>query len=165
LTNTSEDKIYVRIVNEGQPKNGLEQAIQKGLIVTVLYTDRDGFPIDVTELTQGTDFIAKVNIAKTGNLKGYQNMALTQIFPSGWEIINLRLMGREESESQLRYRDYRDDRVMTYFSLPSTQSVTYRIWLNAAYGGEYYLSGPKVEDMYDNRIESITEGKWVKVVK
>ena len=165
LTNTSEDKIYVRIVNEGQPKNGLEQAIQKGLSVTVLYTDRDGFPIDVTELKQGTDFIAKVNIAKTGNLRGYQNMALTQIFPSGWEIINLRLMGREESESQLRYRDYRDDRVMTYFSLPSTQSVTYRIWLNAAYGGEYYLSGPKVEDMYDNRIESITEGKWVKVVK
>jgi uncharacterized protein YfaS (alpha-2-macroglobulin family) len=164
LTNTSEDKIYVRIVNDGQPKIGLEQPIHKGLGVTVFYTDRDGIPIDVSELKQGTDFIARVNVSKSGNLRGYQNMALTQIFPSGWEIINLRLMGRTtNNESNYRYRDYRDDRVMTYFNLPGTQSVSYEIWLNAAYGGEYYLSGPKVEDMYDNRIESITEGKWVKV--
>jgi uncharacterized protein YfaS (alpha-2-macroglobulin family) len=165
MTNMGKNDLYIRVVNEGQPTVGYEEEVAKGLNVTVVYTDRNGIPIDVSELKQGTDFKARVNIAKVGNLRGYQNMALTQIFPSGWEIVNLRLMERNANESTYRYRDYRDDRVMTYFSLPGTKSVTYEVWLNASYAGKYYLSGAKVEDMYDNRIEVVKKGQWVEVKK
>ncbi len=164
FTNNSKDKLYVIIVNEGQPKAGSEKPILKGLSVNVRYTDRNGATIDVSKLKQGTDFKAIVEIDRIGGLNGYQNMALTQVFSSGWEIINLRLMDRtNESEDKYRYRDYRDDRVMTYFNLPYSRAVRYEIWLNASYAGKYYLPGPKVEDMYDNRIEAILKGEWIEV--
>ena len=54
---------------------------------------------------------------------------------------------------------------MTYFSIPYNSSVEYEVLLNAAYIGKYYLSGTKVEDMYDDRIEAVIKGQWVEVVK
>lgn len=71
------------------------------------------------------------------------------------------------------YQDVRDDRVMTYFDLPFNwsndknmkQSRTYRIQLNAAYAGRYFLPAVACEAMYDNRIRAISPGKWVEVMK
>ena len=65
----------------------------------------------------------------------------TQIFPSGWEILNTRMMDSDEAfkSSESDYRDIRDDRVNTYFSLPEDKEVTYYVMLNAAYAGKYYL--------------------------
>ena len=68
-------------------------------------------------------------------------MALSQVFPSGWEIINTSIQDVASGlkEDNYDYRDIRDDRVYTFFSLDQYQKKTFKIRLNAAYTGKYYL--------------------------
>jgi hypothetical protein len=41
--------------------------------------------------------VAQVVVKNPGHKGYYQNMALTQIFPSGWEKLNSRLTGAEDA--------------------------------------------------------------------
>ncbi len=135
--------------------------------MTVTYKNLNGDVIDPTKLEQGTDFMAEVTVKNPNPVQWYKDMALTQIFPSGWEIHNTRMDGFENVHAATNptYQDIRDDRVHTYFNLWSNTSATFRVLLNAAYQGEFYLSGPYCEAMYDNSISASDAGKWVKVVK
>ena len=92
-------------------------------------------------------------------------MALTQIFPSGWEILNTRMIGAEDAfaSSESDYRDIRDDRVYTYFSLYDDKEVTYYVMLNAAYVGKYYMPATYCEAMYNHTINALIKGQWVEV--
>jgi hypothetical protein len=94
-------------------------------------------------------------------------MALNQVFPSGWEIINYRITDQESFvvESPYDYRDVRDDRVFTFFALAAGQSVTYETMLHAAYTGQYYLPALQCGDMYDRKVSAVLKGQWVQVVK
>nr|WP_246859047.1 hypothetical protein [Chitinophaga sp. XS-30] len=133
----------------------------------VQYTSRNGQQLDPGQLKQGTDFVATVTLRNPGKRGYYEQMALSQVFPSGWEIINTRLMGNDSvmRSSPYTYQDIRDDRVYTYFNLEENRSVTYRVLLNAAYLGRYYLPATSCEAMYDNTIHAFAPGKWVEVVK
>jgi uncharacterized protein YfaS (alpha-2-macroglobulin family) len=119
-------------------------------------------------LEQGTDFIAEVTVHNPGT-KGmtYEEMALTQIFPSGWEILNTRMSNFTNLNNATRpeYQDIRDDRVYTYFDIKNGSRHVYRIHLNAAYEGRYYLPTVSCEAMYDNTINARVPGEWVEVVK
>jgi uncharacterized protein YfaS (alpha-2-macroglobulin family) len=98
------------------------------------------------------------------------DIALTQIFPSGWEIVNTRFTDfGSTTKSEARYTDIRDDRVNFYFDLYENQNAsdtkTFTVLLNAAYLGRYYLPGIQVEAMYDNDYLVRTKGNWVNVIK
>jgi len=166
FTNTSKNLLYVRVIRTGQPLNGDEQASANDLAIDVKYTDLAGLPIDVTRMEQGTDFLAEVSITHPGVRNRYDELALTQIFPSGWEIINSRL---EVSAGVLKgdvpeYQDFRDDRVYSYFDLYPRQSQKFIVKLNSTYLGKYYLPSVSCEAMYDNTINARTKGMWVEVV-
>ncbi|HVS94809.1 MAG TPA: MG2 domain-containing protein [Mucilaginibacter sp.] len=171
LRNNGQNKLYVRLIQKGQPSFGQEPDIANNsdlLQMRVGYFTLNGKPIDPTSLKQGTDFVAQVNIKNPGQRGDYQNLALTQIFPSGWEIINMRLMDNDNSfkdESPSDYRDIRDDRVNTFFSLAPDKEVTYYVLLNAAYAGKYYLPATYCQAMYNNSISALEKGRWVEVVK
>jgi uncharacterized protein YfaS (alpha-2-macroglobulin family) len=109
--------------------------------------------------------MAKVTLRHPGQRRYYREMALTQIFPSGWEIINSRMdEGTEVFEGDhYDYRDVRDDRVYTYFNLQRGRSKTFTVLLNATYLGKYYLPSFDCQAMYDNTIYSRTGGKWVTI--
>jgi uncharacterized protein YfaS (alpha-2-macroglobulin family) len=156
VTNNGNGILFARIILEG---NDLKMSIN--------YTTMKGDDIDVTKLEQGTDFIAEVKVTNPGLRGDYMQMALSQIFPSGWEIHNTRM---DEAESVVKsdyptYQDIRDDRVYTYFNIAPTKTSVYRIVLNAAYIGRYYLPTVYCEAMYDNTINSRKPGRWVEVVK
>jgi uncharacterized protein YfaS (alpha-2-macroglobulin family) len=108
-----------------------------------------------------------VTIQHPGIRGDYQEMALTQVFPSGWEIRNSRLEGTATAQqnSWFQYQDIRDDRVMTYFDLAARQQSTYRVFLNAAYIGRFYLPPTVCEAMYDHTVNARSPGRWVNVVK
>jgi alpha-2-macroglobulin len=173
VKNTSKQKLYSRIVMRGRPAGELP-AESSNISLGVRYTDLKGSAIDPAKLKQGTDFLAEVTVTRTGALRfDFNELALSQIFPSGWEILNTRMSGVGGSASDpMDYQDVRDDRVFTYFDLPFNwnndknlkQSRTYRIQLNAAYAGRYYLPGVACEAMYDNRIRAAAPGKWVEVL-
>ena len=166
ITNKGEGLLYVRLVRTGTPLAGNEIAAESGLDIEVEYRSMNGATIDPTQIDQGTDLVAFVTLKHPGIGDGYQNLALTQIFPSGWEIRNARLEGTEnmQRESPYTYRDIRDDRVMTYFDLYPGQEVKYRVLLNAAYIGRFYLPGAHCEAMYDRTVSAHNKGQWVNVV-
>lgn len=167
ITNTGKGLLYVRTVRTGTPMPGQESPANNGLAVDVRYQTMSGERIDPTTLEQGTDFQAVVTIQHPGIRGNYQELALTQVFPSGWEIRNSRLEGTESAQqnSWSEYQDIRDDRVMTYFDLAARQQATYRVFLNASYTGRYYLPPTLCEAMYDHTVNARSPGKWVSVVR
>jgi len=160
----------VRLIQRGQPSSGQDvQSVNNPdvLEMRIGYFTLTGHPVDPTKLKQGTDFVAQVNIKNPGKKGRYDNMALTQIFPSGWEIINTRMVDSTEAfrSSESDYRDIRDDRVNTHFSVAENKEVTYYVTLNAAYLGRYFLPATYCEAMYNHSINAVQKGQWVEVVK
>ncbi|MFZ1786649.1 MAG: MG2 domain-containing protein [Ferruginibacter sp.] len=170
ITNKGSNNLYVRLVIQGQPLSGDSIKINNNpavLSMNVSYINQNGTAIDISQLAQGTDFVAKVVITNPGKRGYYSHMALSQIFPSGWEILNARMLGGEGAfkSSASTYQDIRDDRVYTYFNIGNGQTYTYYIQLNASYLGRFFLPGTYCEAMYDNSITAGVNGKWVEVVK
>jgi uncharacterized protein YfaS (alpha-2-macroglobulin family) len=170
IKNNGNNKLYLRLIQQGQPSSGLDVKTfidPQVMEMRVGYFTMNGKPIDPSSLKQGTDFVAQVNIKNPGRRGRYDNLALTQIFPSGWEILNSRMLNNDEvfKSSPSDYRDIRDDRVNTYFSLYEGHEVTYYVMLNAAYAGHYYLPAVYCGAMYNNSITSTIKGQWVDVVK
>ena len=168
VTNTSKGVLYVKLITSGQPLIGDQTNSANNLKLSVKYLDLNGNSIDPARISQGTDFVAQVSINNPGNRGiNYEEMALTQIFPSGWEILNTRLTNiqRFSNTSQSDYQDIRDDRVYTYFDVNRKATQTYNVQLNAAYEGRYYLPTVNCEAMYDNTISARTSGQWVEVVE
>ena len=170
LKNNGDNVLYVRVINEGKPFiNQSVPVVNKPnvLQVNVSYQNTKGGAIDIAKIKQGTDFVAKVTIKNTGFRGVYSQMALSQIFPSGWEILNTRLFNSEGAfkSSASDYMDIRDDRVNHYFNIRQAETLTYYVQLNAAYCGKYYFPGVYCEAMYDHTISGGTAGKWVEVVE
>lgn len=170
VKNNGQSVVYLRVVREGQPISGDSVRYSNNpsvLNMQVSYLTRDGKSVDVTKLVQGTDFVARVTVTNPGKRGAYANLALTQIFPGGWEIINSRMIEGATGtlvSSAAQYVDFRDDRVHTYFGLRGGESVTYYVALHAAYLGRYYLPATQCEAMYDNQISAGISGKWIEVV-
>jgi uncharacterized protein YfaS (alpha-2-macroglobulin family) len=165
VTNKSQNSVHIQIATTGAPAEGNETAAENKIKLKVAFFSGKAM-IDPAKLKLGTDFYALidvVNISPAGEL--YPNIALTQIFPSGWEIMNSRLMGLEPDgeTNNYDYCDIRDDRVYTYFSLKTPKQ--FKVKLTAAYVGKFYLPAAKVEAMYDGTINANNTGQWIEVVK
>ncbi len=171
VNNKGSNLLYVRLITKGQPLANDELKVNNNpsiLQMSVSYLTQDGKAIDVASLKQGTDFIAKVTIINPGKRGSYNQMALAQIFPSGWEILNTRLSDNEEGDGSFKsspsdYQDIRDDRVYTYFDIPENKTLVYYVQLNASYLGKYFLPGTFCSAMYDNSISAGVNGRWVEV--
>ncbi|MRI01377.1 hypothetical protein GH721_12615 [Kriegella sp. EG-1] len=165
IKNNEANTLYVSIVNSGILPVGEEKVIQRNLSTIVSYKARNGNKIDVSKVQQGTDFIAEV-ILKNNTDNNLKDVALMEIFPSGWEIVNTRFTDYDSfDENKVNHTDLRDDRANFYFDLKAKESKTLRVVLNASFLGRYYLPGVQVEAMYDNDYEVHTKGQWVEVVQ
>ena len=167
LKNENKGILYARLISTGQPILGDQTAAANNLKLQVNYKSMDGKSLDVSRIAQGQDFIAEVLITNPGT-RGitYEEMALTQIFPSGWEVHNTRMDNIQTFSNTRRpeYQDIRDDRVYSYFDIQGNKTHIYRVQLNAAYQGRYYLPTVSCEAMYDNTINARQPGQWVEVV-
>lgn len=169
VKNNGSGKLYARLALGAQPFKGDQQPVNSNLAISVRYLDAQNRPLDPARLQQGTDFVAEVTIKRQSSFTfPFEELALTQIFPSGWEIMNDRMSNvPTNGSSPADYQDIRDDRVMTYFDLPNDKNDTqrtYRLQLNAAYAGRYYLPMTNCEGMYDNRLRTANTGMWVEVL-
>lgn len=157
--------LFVDLVRSGVSTEENILPENKNLSMDIRYYNRDNEPIDPSNLPQGTDFVCVVNITNPGMLGNYSDLALTQMFPAGWEIINTRVNNQVTSAQNLglTYQDFRDDRVYSYFDLSAAQQVSVTVLLNATYRGNYYLPSAYCEAMYDNSIYAISQGKRVTI--
>jgi uncharacterized protein YfaS (alpha-2-macroglobulin family) len=169
LANKGKGLLYVSLVSKSKPLNDTLPAIANNLSLDVSYSDRNGNSVDVSELKQGSDFIATVKVSNISLSNDYTDLALTHIIPSGWEIFNERMTNTENAGSSASdaytYRDIRDDRVLTYFDLPRRSAKTIKIRLQASYIGSFVLPAIQCEAMYDTSAQARTKAGRVRVTK
>ncbi|MEJ1241304.1 MG2 domain-containing protein [Chryseolinea sp. T2] len=159
--------LFVNVVRQGTPARGAEEEAESNLHLTVSYEDSEGNPVDPSKLEQGQEFVATLSVMNPGQRGSYKNLALTTIFPSGWEIGNARLdeVSYELSGDKPDYQDIRDDRVNTFFDLSAGQRKTFKLYLTAAYAGSYYHPALSCEAMYDRSVFARKKGFVAEVTK
>lgn len=165
IKNNKNNTLFIRVLNSGILPVGNEKIIQNNLSASVVFKDRKGKAISVTKIAQGTEFYAEVTLTNRKN-EWIDNVALSQILPSGFEIVNTRYTDFGDATNNIAdYIDIRDDRANYYFGLKANETRKFKILLNASYLGKYYLPGLQCEAMYDNNFLARTKGQWVEVVK
>ena len=160
ICNNNSHTIYLTMESVGVPIRGEEQEVMNNLSVRVDYLDENGVKLDVSQLKLGKDFRVRITITPTATALNYENIALTQVFPSGWEI---RSDGSKQLDGRVEYRDVRDDRIMVYFNLNDSRPLEIETRLSATYAGEFYLPGVVVESMYNGDISARTKGENISV--
>ncbi len=171
FTNNTNGVLYAEITNSGIPEPGNEKA-ENSVISADLQFFQNGKAISPKNLKQGTDFTAVITVKNNGD-EYLDRLAITEIFPSGWEIVTGLDGGSGYDDDDddyyyspggyIKYTDVRDDRKFTYFSLSSHRSIQFRTQLTATYAGTYYLPGLDVRDLENARIFARTKGMMVEV--
>ncbi|MBI4346757.1 MAG: hypothetical protein HY553_07865 [Elusimicrobia bacterium] len=165
VRNPSDRRLYVTLSVKGVPASGTEVNQAEGLELAVRYETPEGLPLDPVRLEQGTEVVAQVTVKNPGATK-LENVALTHLAPSGWEIHNTRWTGAGDKAAEgLDYQDVRDDRVYSYLSLGPGESKTVVARFTAAYLGRYYLPAISAEPMYDAATRAVARGRWVHVTR
>lgn len=162
VTNLGQSTIVLSLANTYQPSPQEKlKAENRGLSLSVTYTDLKGKPLSISRLKQDTEFYANVTVTNKGG--DVPSMAMTYTVPSGWEIWNSRLFG--SAAKAVDYRDIRDDRVIYYSSLEAGKKMTFKIRLRAAYAGRFVLPPVVCEDMYNPSCRAVATNSWVSVEK
>ncbi|MBK8883971.1 MAG: hypothetical protein IPN67_16795 [Bacteroidales bacterium] len=164
VENISEKPLYLTLIRKGIPLQSDIAREEKGIAMKIEYLDMKMRPIDQKNLEQGTDFIMAVRVTNN-TFSLIDNIALTQMVPSGWEIQNTRMFETVTGikESSFDYRDFRDDRVNTYFNLGKGETKNFIMIISAAYKGEFYQPSIWCEAMYKANCYSRFPGNAVKV--
>ncbi|MDR0229791.1 MAG: hypothetical protein LBI72_12130 [Flavobacteriaceae bacterium] len=163
FTNNTAGTVYTRVAYSGVLPIGEEYIEESKLSIRSVFHN-NGTIINPSTITQGTEFICDITITNTSQ-KGVENIALSHIIPSGWEIVNLRYTDAGGVNNQVDHTDIRDDRTQFYFTLGGNSSKTLRVVLNASYLGRYYMPGMFANAMYDNSYRVRTAGQWIEVVR
>jgi uncharacterized protein YfaS (alpha-2-macroglobulin family) len=179
LKNTGGTPVFPRLLMSGIPAPGQEKEQKQGLALKVKYYDANGADLLAPDnLAPGTDVYAEILVQNLSLTQNYEQIALTHLGPSGFEIVNDRMgaAGQDEEsaaaqpawfarsakiDGRFDWQDIRDDRVYTYFGLPKLGQKLFRVHLVAAYKGKYYLPSIKAEAMYDAGISALVPGYWV----
>lgn len=163
LKNAGSSKLFITVTTRKIPKPGNEKNSYSRMKMNVWYEDMDGKRINPEKIKQGTEFVAMVELKNISGMD-YKQMALNQIFPSGWEVYNSRLFGGSSSGQNVRYRDIRDDRVTSYYHIDGHRTTLIKVQLHATYKGKFYLPAIYTEAMYDHTIHAQQKGRWVEVL-
>ncbi len=171
LTDASNvDQIYATVSYNGVPLKDRSTNINKNLDLEVKWYDSEGGVINPQTLKQGDTFYGRFSVKNTSPIIMVSEIALVQIFPSGWQIENTRLNNELNPDwtnswnlNKEEYLDLRDDRAMWFFSLSGKEAKDFIIKLNCVTAGEFWLPGTLTEAMYNNDYKATTEGKKVVV--
>jgi hypothetical protein len=165
LSNKSSGTLFARVILEGAPLIGDNISTSSNLVQRVRYLSLNGEPVNPASIEQGSDIVMEIAVQNPGLRGNYQEMALTTVFPSGWELRNTRMDSEafQEPVSNFDYQDIRDDRVYTYFDLSANSTKVFRFQLNASYQGRFYLPAVSTSAMYDETINARTPGQWITI--
>ncbi len=121
------------------------------ITMTISYTDKSGNPVNLSNLTAGTDLKVQMTVTNPSEWQ-VTELALSYYLPSGWELVNERLSGDMTGNEGAKHIDFRDDRAYFYFDLMPRSKKTFTLKANATYEGNYMIPAIRCEDMYNNEI-------------
>ena len=163
---------YVNYYIEGVPINEEVEDYSEGFKIERHYYDNEGKNVDVSSSKSGDTFWLEVVVTPTKrNMDDIENIALTQILPTGWEIENTRVSGTavpnwvsdKSKDTIVSYTDIRDDRIMWFFNYTSDHDYRFFVKLNAVTKGEFTFPGTVLEAMYDYDYRAFKKGGKVVV--
>ncbi len=169
---TEAGKVFVRLEWEGVPLRARVEAESNRLDLEVSWLDAKGDQVDPRSLEQGREIWGHFRVSRTSaSPADLEELALTQILPSGWEIENTRLSGEPFPSwsdgftlGAEEYVDYRDDRVAWFFDLPRRQrSLDFLVKVRAVTPGSYFLPPAVCEAMYRRDTRAVRPGETVTV--
>ena len=164
-----DNPLFVTLFVEGIPLENRITTGYNGIQLQRNFYDEDGRPVKISERSQGKPFWV---IYTVQSLYGtpLNELALSSIFPSGWEIINTRLTGEKPPQWVLNKRissgefmDIRDDRVNWFFDLGGNRKATFGVKINPTFKGSYTLPPVVVEAMYSPELYARIEAGRVRV--
>lgn len=136
----------------------------EGVTLKVGYTDKRGLPIDITKIKQGDEFTARLSVTNIDANHTHEDLVISYSIPSGWEILNERLMGiYSGNDSAYNWKDIRDARADWFFSLTPGQTKTFELKMIATYEGKYIFPSTICEDMYDTSVHLKTSPTIVSI--
>lgn len=155
--NNGQGILFARCINSFTSLEPITEKIASGLSMQANYYNSKGQLINGNVIRQGEDLVIEIMIKNTGLIGSYQELALSYLVPSGFEIINERLMNNMSMPGADNF-DIRDDRFHVYFNLRQGETKTFRFRCNAAFCGEYMLPAIHCSAMYDNGIQAVVPG-------
>ena len=166
IKNKGNGALYVVLTSQSQPDEDLTPATNRNIKLEVTYQHAGGSGSTIPQVQKGTDLTAVIKVTNLSPTNDYTDVALTHIIPSGWEIYNERLFSDNATNTndQFLHQDIRDDRILTYFDLPRNTTRTFRVRLQAAYGGDFVLPAILCEPMYNTDAYARTAAGRVKVI-
>lgn len=166
LENKGKDVLHVVLAQSGIPAAGTSEAYSSRLSLDVKYRKADGtaLRLGADSLKVGDHFSAVVTVRNNG-AADIKDIALSQLFPSGWEISNARLAAQDAGfyPEGIDYQDYRDESVSSFFALGGGRSITVTVELTAAYKGRFHVPATSAEAMYDNTASATFPGMWAEI--
>jgi len=167
------EKLFLTLTWSGIPLNPNVKRDSNGLLVDVRWFSDDKKPLNPSHIKQGSTFYGLFSVTNKTNIN-INEIVLTQMLPSGWEIENLRLFDEEMTEfngkklMQEDFVDIRDDRINWFFDLErnwKNRTKYFLVKLNAITVGDFTLPPTYCEAMYDKNYFAILPAKKVKVEK
>lgn len=165
----SAENLFVNYYWEGVPINYEGEEIAENIKIQRNYYDMNGNVIDPVSVSSGDSFWIEIKLLPADSTERYvfiDNVALTQVLPSGWEIENIRAVNGEypqwiqERMAYSDYEDIRDDRVMWFFDFNNYGSRDYSFFVkvNAVTKGSFDFPGTTAEAMYNNSYRAYLKG-------
>jgi len=144
---------------EGVPSSGKAEEKDNGISVRREFLTKDGESLDLTKISQGDTVVVDILIKADAM---YQNVVVVDILPAGFEIENPRIATSEkidwltEKSFEPGHVDVRDDRLLLFTDLPSTDNIHYRYIVRAVTKGKFILPAISASCMYDPTVESVS---------
>ncbi len=161
VKNTSDQKLTAKVYTKTSVAEYETNENGNFIQMKVNYFDKKGAALNPATLPMGTDFTVEITVENPSDYR-VTELALSYYLASGWEIINERLNG-DETNTNAKHLDIRDDRAFFFFDLSAKQKKTFRLKLNATYEGEFMLPAVRCEDMYNNDIYYVVPARKVAV--
>jgi uncharacterized protein YfaS (alpha-2-macroglobulin family) len=172
------DSVYLSLYWSGIPLRPENKEISENLQVITQFYDDNGVLLDPKVLKQGKTLWLKITAKRDRRDNNHlRELALSQLIPSGWEIVYTRLSGSapvpewydtyrvKRTLFEAEHMDMRDDRVMWFFDLGrSNNQAIFFVKLSAVTVGDFALPPTSFEAMYDNKYLARAPGQQVQVV-
>jgi len=149
--------IFAELQTKGLPLEDNIRTENKGLAIYRDLFSQNGERIYASQIKQGEAFWI-VFSARSLVPSRVENLALSSILPSGFEISNERLNEYDRPSwlnnirpplSSADYTDIRDDRINWFFSLSPNETKSFAVQIHPSYAGEFKWSSLVLEAMYN----------------
>jgi hypothetical protein len=157
LSAQGKGSVYYYWSSEGVPLSGKIEEKDKGIKIRRSWLTREGKAVSLDKISQGETIVVDLTIQADA---AYKNVIVEDLLPACFEIENPRIATSEKVDWMTKdnfdpdHIDVRDDRLLLFTNLPSTDVIHFRYVVRAVTKGKFALPAVSASCMYDPSIAS-----------